>query len=109
MAPQKLPLFFFVSLFLYQPSYSNCLDVFEKGVFEIMERQNNNYVEFSLKSGKVKALAVKPQSIVESRNKKEYEESYIFTILNKLGHESLHFIQDTSSGLKSFIIALKFI
>ena len=100
---QKLLLFFFVSLFLCQPSYSNCLDLFGKGIFEIMERQNNNYVEFSLKSGEAKVLALEPQSIVESQNKKEYEESYIFTMLNELGHESLHFIHDQDSGLKSII------
>ena len=114
MSLQLSFLFFFLSLLLSQPAYSNCKDVFSdstEGIFKTMEEQNHNYSEFSLKDGKAQALAfesnaINPPFFLEKELEdigREYKNSYIFDVLKEFGHESLHFIREESSGLKSII------
>ena len=96
-----------------QPAYSNCFGLFadssEKSIFDIMRKQNHNYIEFSLVNGKGYSQSASfdlksanlPYSLEE--NNSNYKDSYIFDVLKKLGHESLHFIQEESAGLQSII------
>ena len=105
--------FFFISLFLCQPVYSNCYDVFavplEQGIFDIMKRKKQNYIEFSILNGgehsRAERFASKPMDppYFSQWDDSDYRGSYIFDVLKKFGHESLHFIQEESVGLKSII------
>lgn len=109
---------FFVSSVLATP----CKDLFstspENQVFKNMERANDNYVEFSFDSlGKAQTRAISVSNtpavvkdplsdpVLVSTEKKGsvYENSYIFDILKKYGHEAIYFFRDEHVGFKSIV------
>ena len=79
----------------------------KKTIFELMKKVKHNYIKFSFEQGNPQVQIVKSESVnldhFLSSDLKIYEESYIFNILKKFNHESLHFIRDDSSELKSII------
>lgn len=94
-------------IFLCQPVYSSCRDLFadhlEKNIFNTMKKQNHNYIEFSLVNGKSHSQSANFYSYYLEQNNINYKDSYIFEALREFGHESLHFIREESSSLKSII------
>lgn len=112
----------FVVLFASSALATPCSDLFspspENQIFRIMERERDNYVEFSLSpSGQpqVRALSVlntqealdhslfQPAFVFKAGEESVYEKSYIFNILRKYGHEAIYFFRDNHTNLKSVV------
>ena len=108
----KISLALFFSLVFSKRAYPSCYDLFsvpsESQVFEIMKKHQHNYIEFSLGGGTAKASVLrydfrKHPRFVDMGDNSHYEESYIFKVLEDLGHESLHFLRDEPSGLRAIV------
>ncbi len=103
-------------LFSLKTFSSDCKNIFasspEQEVFHQMEKSDVNYIRFLNKEKFIKSplvYAIKRNEdpipyFVKILNKDNpFNKSYIFDVLKKYGHESLHFINDPSSGLKAII------